>query len=153
MKPIWREIVLSIIMGMILPGIVLNWAVEERQEEQDRQESSAIETMYQERVELTMYLRSADGTKEPMDMDEYLVGVLLGEMPADFASEAMKAQAVVARTYTLKAVETGGKHGDGSVCSDPSCCQAYIAEDAYLARGGTREAVDKARSAVYATSG
>ncbi|NLK07239.1 MAG: stage II sporulation protein D [Firmicutes bacterium] len=36
-----------------------------------------------------------------MDLEEYLVGVLAGEMPADFHPEALKAQAVAARTYAL----------------------------------------------------
>ena len=38
---------------------------------------------------------------EIMSLEEYLVGVVAAEMPASFAVEALKAQAVVARTYTV----------------------------------------------------
>ena len=34
-----------------------------------------------------------------LDMQTYLTGVLLAEMPVDFSEEALKAQAVVSRTY------------------------------------------------------
>ena len=58
---------------------------------------------------------------EEMTLDAYLTGVLMGEMPASFELEALKAQAVAARTYTLRRMESGGVLSD-----DPSVCQAYI---------------------------
>ena len=57
-------------------------------------------------------------------MQDYLVGVLAAEMPADFPEEALKAQAVAARTYALYCAD-GGKHGGADVCADPGCCQAW----------------------------
>ena len=39
-----------------------------------------------------------------LDLEDYVVGVLAGEMPISFEEEALKAQAVVARTYALKRV-------------------------------------------------
>ncbi len=57
-------------------------------------------------------------------MDTYLQGVLLGEMPASFELEAMKAQAVAARTFTLKTMESK-KHEQSDVCTDSACCQAW----------------------------
>ena len=41
-----------------------------------------------------------------ISLDDYLVGVVASEMPASFSDEALKAQAVVARTYTLKLIES-----------------------------------------------
>lgn len=156
MKPIWKEMCLAALMGLVVPGVLLGTLarldrpVEETEPATDAQTE---ETQTRENVALTMYLRQADGTVTQMDMDEYLVGVVLAEMPASFEQEAKKAQAVVARTYTRKAWVTGGKHGDGSVCTDSACCQAYITEAEYLNRGGTQEAVESAREAVAATSG
>lgn len=111
-----------------------------------------VETL-PEPVPLTAKVRWKTGEAEKLDMDAYLLGVVLAEMPADFEMEALKAQAVVARTYTRKAYLTDGKHGDGSVCTDPGCCQAYISEEDYLAKGGTQEGADKVRFAVEATTG
>ncbi len=71
-----------------------------------------------------------EDTVEEMDLGTYLVGVVRAEMPASFEPEALKAQAVAARTYTLYKIQTGGNHGDeADICTDSTCCQAYIAED------------------------
>ena len=78
---------------------------------------------------------------------------MLGEMPTDFAPEALKAQSVAARTYAWKAYVTGGKHHDGSVCTQSGCCQAYIDPQQYLEQGGSLEGLAKVRQAVAATSG
>lgn len=94
-----------------------------------------------------------DGTCAYMEMDMYLTGVVLAEMPADFEMEALKAQAVVARTYALKCALQGSKHADGAVCVQASCCQAYRTKDDYLASGGNSAAVEKVECAVMATSG
>ncbi len=62
-----------------------------------------------------------DGTLEKMTLLDYLTGVLMGEMPAFFELEALKAQAVAARTYTLRRIEEGSTLSD-----DPAVCQAFI---------------------------
>lgn len=50
-------------------------------------------------------LKRSNGQTINMSLDEYLIGVVAAEMPASFNIEALKAQAVVARTYTLKLIE------------------------------------------------
>lgn len=70
----------------------------------------------------TILVQLDDGEME-MTLHDYLVGVLLAEVPSNFAPEALKAQAVAARTFTLKQIENG-KH-DGAVCTQSSCCQAW----------------------------
>lgn len=154
MRSLFRDLLTSLLMGLVLPGILLNTAdyfLNQPTAVSENQESEA--QMKDPAGEMRMLLRNADGSKTEMNLDAYLVGVVLAEMPASFETEALKAQAVAARTYTLKALKTGGKHGDGSVCTKASCCQAYMTEADYSARGGTQEAVDKIRSAVTSTSG
>ena len=51
-------------------------------------------------------LRS-NGTFLDITLNEYLIGVVAGEMPASFNIEALKVQAIVSRTYTLKLIESG----------------------------------------------
>ena len=66
---------------------------------------------------------------ETMDLGTYLMGVVRAEMPASFESEALKAQTVAARTYTLYKIKQGRNHGDmADLCTDPNCCQAYLEE-------------------------
>lgn len=73
------------------------------------------------------------GTVVEMPMDAYLQGVLRAEMPASFEPEALKAQAIAARTYTLYKMGHGpiANHPDADACDDINCCKAYkSAEDA-----------------------
>lgn len=94
-----------------------------------------------------------EGTICRLPLEEYITSVVLREMPADFEPEALKAQAVVARTYTLRRSAAGGKHPGGDICTDPSCCQGYWEEAAYIESGGTEESLQKVKSAVNATAG
>ena len=76
---------MSVCMGFILPGIVMNWAVEDvSQPQEETLPDSTVPSVTELREQLTMLLRQWDGTVVTMDMEEYLVGVVLGEMPADF---------------------------------------------------------------------
>ena len=93
---------------------------------------------------------------EEMDLGTYLVGVVRAEMPASFEPEALKAQAVAARTYTLYKIQSGGNHGDtADICTDSTCCQAYISEE--QARNNWGKNADayerKIEEAVTATDG
>lgn len=142
MKTGFRDIWVAMFWGMILPGILLNGAVYWKEREK-----------VPPAVPVAIVLRREDGRLEARNLEEYLVEVVLAEMPATFEKEALKAQAVAARTYTRKSGITGGKHGDGSVCTNAGCCQAYITEVDYLNRGGTEENLNKVRQAVEETSG
>ena len=93
-----------------------------------------------------------DGQSAAMPLRDYLVGVVLAEMPADFQPEALQAQAVVARTYTCKRAHNA-KHDDGAVCTDPSCCQGYWSTQDYLDQGGTQAQIDRVCQAVEQTDG
>lgn len=155
MKVLWKEICTAIFMGAIIPGMLLNIsAIVLGGNARELPITEIVPEAYEtDRVTIPVSLRCADGSIKQMDMDEYITGVVLGEMPADFEIEALKAQSVAARTYTAKSVETGGKHGDGTVCTDYACCQAYLSEETYLAKGGTSENLEKVKKAVLDTSG
>ena len=61
-----------------------------------------------------------------MNMEEYLYGVVAAEMPASFETEALKAQAVAARSYTFYRLENPTDvHPDADVCTDSTHCKAY----------------------------
>lgn len=87
-------------------------------------------------------------------LEDYLVGVVAAEMPADFELEALKAQAVAARTYTLYCARTG-RHGDADVCTDYRCCQAWKSNTAMREGWGEAYAdkLARIRAAVDATAG
>lgn len=62
-----------------------------------------------------------------LNLEDYIVGVLAGEMPVSFEEEALKAQAVVARTYALKRVKETNKYD----VVDTTKNQVYL-DDEYL---------------------
>ena len=68
---------------------------------------------------------------EIMALDVYLQGVVRGEMPASFELEALKAQAAAERTYVYYQLAAGRKeaHPNADVCTDPSCCNAWLSEE------------------------
>ncbi len=68
-----------------------------------------------------------------LSLGEYLAGVVSREMPEFFHEEALKAQAVAARTFTLRQMENG-KHWQADICTDSACCQAWTAEPNEAAR-------------------
>lgn len=70
---------------------------------------------------------------DEVELDQYLCHVVSAEMPASFELEALKAQAVVARTYTLYKVNHK-KHENADICDDSTCCQAWISKEDRLAR-------------------
>ena len=89
-----------------------------------------------------------------VELQDYLIGVVAAEMPADFESEALKAQAVAARTYALYCA-CSGRHEEADVCTDFACCQAWKSrEDMESGWGdGFEENYEKIRSAVEETAG
>lgn len=66
-----------------------------------------------------------DGSVETLSLAAYLWGVLAAEMPASFPLEALKAQAVAARSYTALRL-ANPKHSNAQVCDQSNCCQAYL---------------------------
>lgn len=67
---------------------------------------------------------------EEVNLDEYLCNVVSAEIPAKFNMEALTAQAVVARTYTIYTIiKNKGKHEGADICDSPNCCQAWISKE------------------------
>lgn len=84
-------------------------------------------------------LHSETGEVENLDLDEYLLGVVSSEMPANFELEALKAQAVVARTYTIYKIIEGKKHENADICDNSNCCQAWISKENRLSKWNENE--------------
>ena len=80
-------------------------------------------------------LHTATSAIEELPLDEYLLGVVSAEMPVDFELEALKAQSVVARTYTMyKIANNNKKHGEADICDSSACCQAWISKENRFSR-------------------
>lgn len=101
-------------------------------------------------------LHAKTGEIEEINIDEYLYGVVSAEMPANFHEEALKAQSLVARTYTIYKIVNGSKHAGADICDSSSCCQAWISKEDRFARWNEEDRENnwqKIVSAVEATKG
>ena len=85
-------------------------------------------------------LHKESGQIEEISIDEYLYGVVSAEMPANYEEEALKAQAVAARTYTIYQISNNnGKHKNADICDDSTCCQAWISKENRMNRWSEEE--------------
>ena len=149
MKHQRQQILLAVILGIILPSLMLRLGSLPAQNPQ-AQNSQTQPTQMAAQWQILVLI---DGQIVQMEMDKYLVGVVLAEMPASFDPEALKAQAVVARTYALRRCKECDRHKEGAVCTDHTCCQAYISISDYLESRGDPFDVEKITQAVLGTSG
>jgi stage II sporulation protein D len=106
------------------------------QENKQEEKEKIVESTYDySKYKTVKLLHKSNNKIEELPLDEYLYGVVSSEMPASFEKEALKAQSVVARTYTLyKMIQNKGKHGKADICDDPGCCQAWISKEDRLAK-------------------
>ena len=99
-----------------------------------------------------------DGEARTMKLEDYVVSVVAGEISPDFPTEAIRAQAVAARTYALYKQKTGrpAQHEEADVCDDPAHCAAFVdLKTEAAARWGEQAdtAQDVIRQAVEDTAG
>lgn len=142
-----------VIVSMILPVLLFqNRFTKKERDAEITQPIESIVTVASPVCEDSIQLLQADGQINTINMDDYITGVVLAEMPANFEEDALMAQAVAARTYTYKHRKGNTKHENADVCGNASCCQAYMSYETYLDGGGTKESYERIRTAVYATT-
>ncbi len=91
-----------------------------------------------------------DGQRGYMDAEDYLVGVVAGQIPAEYEKEALKAQAILARTYLYRQMgdaDTIGAGQAGVRCLEPEMLEEMWGE------GRFSEYYEKIKSAVSETAG
>lgn len=141
MKKILCYIFLFVLFCFIIPIAFTKkneeQAIAEVNSNQNKEENGVEnQTDYNDKQYNTIKLLHTQTTQiEEIPLEEYLYGVVSAEMPASFEEEALKAQAVVARTYTIyKIQDNGSKHEGANICDASTCCQAWISKEDRLAR-------------------
>lgn len=112
--------------------------------------TNPLNQRYQEEPTVSIYFAETGDIQE-MRLEEYLMGVVAAEMDPEWPSEALAAQSIVARTFTLKKIEEGGVEERGTDAStDIEEFQAY---DADRINENVRQAVASTRGQVAAYEG
>ncbi len=108
---------------------------------------------------ISVYVASEDKVVQ-MHKEEYIFGVVSAEMPAEFELEALKAQAVAARTYLENRIKNNSyevpEHKGAHICTDYTHCSAWISTDERMNSWDSDKAEEnkqKISLAVNSTSG
>ena len=104
MKKLLVDVCLPVVLGLLFPMILFSSMSKFLTDEQTKPQldvsdatSPLIESAYS-----TVCIKMDNGVIQKMPLESYVLAVVLREMPADFHPEALKAQAVVARTGLSK---------------------------------------------------
>ena len=108
----FRRVLMSVAAIILIPSFVSNYVQE-----------AQVSESYEEHIIKVKQVSKNEIIE--LDLEEYLVGVLAGEMPVSFEDEALKAQAVVARTYALRRVNEANEYD----VVDTTKNQVYLDEE------------------------
>ena len=119
------------------------------------------EEIYEETQIFVSVLSAKTNEVSTAELEEYLCGVVFSEMPSSFELEALKAQAVAARSFCAYKMlystdEARAEHLGADICNDYRHCKDYIRyADACEKYGeeNIKSLWEKIQSAVYATKG
>ena len=131
MKKVFIYFFIFLLIFFLLPALLTKKNVEAKAPENNTERNAEVYDY--KNYGIIKLLHKSTGEVEAVPIDTYLCNVVSAEMPADFELEALKAQAVVARTYTIYKIQNK-KHDNADICDDSSCCQAWISKEDRLAR-------------------
>lgn len=163
MKRVTVTAVVLVLVLFLLPVLIVGGPTEGTEEGTPRilpanpaPARTAAESAVGEDGRTTVRVAMEDGEVTEMTMSDYLWCVTAAEMPASFEAEALKAQVVTARTYTVWKMAVGEpNHPDADVCTDINCCQAFLSREQAAATWGESAAfyTEKISAAVSDTDG
>ena len=160
MKKYVKYFAIFLVVIFILPAICTKSSgkiatSKEKNDEQTLQEDQSEKYDYSKYAKIKLYHTDTKEIEE-INFDVYLYGTVSAEMPASYEIEAIKAQAIVSRTYTLYQIINNNKHDKADICDDYRCCQAWISKEDRLAKWDEDERESnwkKIQEAVDSTSG
>ena len=120
MREIGFYFIIVILVVVILPFIIIKSFVSVKDDKLEDKKGQSIK----------LYISKSKQIKE-IGFEDYIRGVVAAEMPASYDIEALKAQAVAARTYAWNKILNRNKkeHPDADLCSNPAHCQAWISKE------------------------
>ena len=140
MKKFFIYFIIFVFICFILPALltkreITTSSISDNQVEENNQEqtNNEIQNYNYTKYGTIKLLHKKTGEIEEVALDNYLCNVVSAEMPATYEMEALKAQAIVARTYTVYKMQNK-KHDNADICDDSTCCQAWVSKEDRFAR-------------------
>lgn len=137
-----KQLILISLIIILIPYMIVTFFIKDEE----------VKIISENKEEISVRVKKENGEIIKIPFEEYVVGVLAGEMPVSFELEALKAQAVAARSYVLKKQENNTKEYD---VVDTVMNQVYL-DDATLKekwKDKYEEKISKIRKAVIETKG
>lgn len=143
MKKLTVLIIISVLIIFLIPIIfVKRKSISVNNENKDKIEELEVEKYNYSDFSKIKLLHNKTNQVEEVNLDEYIANVVSAEMPVKYEIEALKAQAVVARTYTIYKITVSKKHKEADICDSSTCCQAWISKEDRLNKWKKEEARD-----------
>ena len=143
MKKLTVLIIISVLIIFLFPIIfVKRKSISVNNENKDKIEELEVEKYNYSDFSKIKLLHNKTNQVEEVNLDEYIANVVSAEMPVKYEIEALKAQAVVARTYTIYKITVSKKHKEADICDSSTCCQAWISKEDRLNKWKKEEATD-----------
>ena len=107
----------------------------------------------EKKKDTTIRVLRSNNNIETLNLEDYLIGVVSSEVPVYFENEAIKAQAVAARTYALKQMQN--RQNESYDVTDTTSTQVYKSDDELKNKWGTKyeEYKNKIKQCIDETSG
>lgn len=136
-----KRIILITLLILLIPYLIITFFIKDENIKFEYVSNTIVRVLHE------------DGLVEAIPFEEYTLGVLAGEMPVNFELEALKAQAVAARSYVLKKMEQN-KDKDYDVV-DTVMNQVYISDDSLREKwkDSYDEKINKLKQAIIETKG
>ncbi len=128
-----KKILLFCLLFIIIPVIIISYLITEANEPDFTFSKNTMVRIY----------RSKTKKIEVVPLEEYVKGVVAGEMPASFKEEALKAQAVAARSYVMYKIERSTKNKYDVV--DTVMNQVYMDDASLKKKWGKNYDINKAK--------
>lgn len=128
MRKIFIFILCIIILTFLIPVIFTTKRIKNVFSNNEEKEIEVISYDYSKYKNIKLLHQDTKQIEE-INLDEYIINVVSAEMPVDYELEALKAQAIVARTYTIYKITTSRKHENADICDKSTCCQAWISKE------------------------
>ena len=143
MKKLTVLIIISVLIIFLIPIIfVKRKSISVNNENKDKIEELEVEKYNYSDFFFIKLLHNKTNQVEEVNLDEYIANVVSAEMPVKYEIEALKAHAVVARTYTIYKITVSKKHKEADICDSSTCCQAWISKEDRLNKWKKEEARD-----------
>ncbi len=154
-QPVFVAVVILFVMVMIIPTLLVMPNQEQAPLAKKDSKEAVVKTSPVVQGGVVAVFRANTQTVETIPLEDYVIGVVATEMPADFEMEALKAQALSARTYIVKAKMNEPTNLSGGDVTDTVKDQVYKsdAELRSLWKNDYQWKITRIRQAVEETSG